>query len=143
MNLVFGHDQSVAAWAAGRYGTFQPCCRALGVVRGAGPLIGAATFHGFNGSNVELCYWGPWSITLPIARGIAKFCYDELKVNRITVRTPRHHSCLKRTLPKIGFRYEGVLRRFYGPHKRDDAIIYGLLREEAGRLLGRAAHEPR
>lgn len=136
MNLVFGHDETVAAWAATRYQSFQPCCRALGIVRGEGALIGAATFHEFNGSNVELCYWGPWSMTLPIARGIARFCFDELKVNRVTVRTARNNRVIKKGMPKMGFRFEGVMHRFYGPNKKHDAIVFGLLREDAKRLLG-------
>jgi hypothetical protein len=41
---------------------------------------------------------------------------------------------MKRTIPKFGFVFEGVQRHFYGPNKRDDAILFGMLKPELLRI---------
>lgn len=105
-----------------------------------GLLKGAVTFHDYNGSNVELSYWGPNSITRGAIKGLALFCFNSLKVNRVTVRTPRRNKAVTRGLPKLGFRAEGLLRRYYGPHRNDDAVIFGITVEDARRLMGARLH---
>lgn len=134
--LVFGEDQRIARWAQDKYAAgLAPWFAAVGVVDDAGQITGAATFHDFNGSNVELCYWGPRTLSRYVAGGIAAFCFKLLKVNRITCRTPRANKIVVRHLAKLGFRYEGLLRSYYGPTRAQDAIIFGLIAADASRLL--------
>jgi RimJ/RimL family protein N-acetyltransferase len=136
MKLLFGQDQAVAAWASDKYEKgLAPFIAAIGIVDASNAMAGAATLHDFNGSNVELCYWGPHTLSRYIAGGIALFCFGVLKVNRVTCRSPRWNKPVVRHLTKLGFRYEGVLRHYYGPVKRQDAIVFGLTRDDAQRLL--------
>ncbi len=136
MKLLAGHDAAVAQWAAMHYAAGLPAyVMALGIVDAAGDLRGAATLHEFNGTNVELCYWGPRTLTRAIAKNIAAVCFMGLGVCRVTCRTPRSNKIVVRHLPKLGFRYEGLLRHFYGPTKQQDAILFGMTREDAARLL--------
>ena len=39
----------------------------------------------------------------------------------------------KALFPRLGFEFEGVLKRFYGPLKGDDAFVYRLDRKAAER----------
>lgn len=135
--LVFGEDQAIAAWAKDKYAAgLAPFVAAIGVVGHGQQIVGAATFHDFNGSNVELCYWGPRTLSRYVAGGLALFCFAGLRVNRVTCRTPRSNKIVARHLSKLGFRYEGILRRYYGPEKQHDAILFGLVAADAARLLG-------
>ncbi len=136
MKLLAGHDVAVAQWAATKYAAGLPAyVMALGIVDDAGNIHGAATLHEFNGSNVELCYWGPSTVTRRIATQIAGICFLGLKVCRVTCRTPRGNKTVVRHLPKLGFKFEGLLRHFYGPTKAQDAILFGMTRADAARLL--------
>ncbi len=136
MKLVTGHDAAVAQWAATKYAAGLPAyVMALGIVDDVGDLRGAATLHEFNGTNVELCYWGARTLTRGIAGQIAAICFLGLRVCRVTCRAPRANKVVVRHLPKLGFRYEGLLRHFYGPTKQQDAILFGMTRDDAGRLL--------
>ena len=135
--IVFGEDHAVAAWAKDKYAAgIAPYVVAIGVANRAGEFIAAATLHDYNGSNVELCYWGPSTLSRYIAGGIALFCFKGLKVNRVTCRTPRSNKIVVRHLTKLGFKYEGLLRFYYGPSKGQDAIVFGLVASDAARLLG-------
>lgn len=136
MILLFGHDTTVAEWASSKFGRKIAVWNyALGVLDRDGALRGAATFHDWNGSNIEVSYWGPWTLRLSVVCGIARFCFVELGANRITARTPRSNKIMTRHLRKLGFRHEGVSPVYYGPRRADDAVIFGLLARDAGRLL--------
>ncbi len=136
MKLVLGQDALVAQWAMDKYdGGIPPYLAALGIVDNAGVIRGAATLHFFNGANVELCYWGPSTLTRQIAGQIAQVCFHGLKACRVTCRTQRDNKIVVRHLPKLGFRYEGIQRHYYGPTRKQDAILFGLTLEDAARLL--------
>ncbi len=136
MNLLFGHDKTVADWVSTKNGkSLQYWNHAIGIINNEGLLIGAATFHEYNGSNVEFCFYGPQSVTHNIMRQLVNFAFDVLKVNRVTARTPRRNKIVNRHLPRYGFKVEGIMRHYYGPVKKLDGIVYGLLRSDADRIF--------
>ncbi len=136
MRLVIGHDAEVMRWAETKYaGGLPACVQAMGIIDEAGNIRGAATLHFHGGSNIELCYWGPHTLTRRIAGQIAQVCFYGLKVCRVTCRTPRDNKVVVRHLPKLGFRYEGIQRRYYGSTKKQDAIMFGMTLDDAARLL--------
>lgn len=138
MNLLFGHDATVAAWCEGKMGRrMGPWFKAVGVIDREGKLIGAATFHDWNTHNIEVAFYGPGAISKGIFVGLARYCFENLKVTRITARTTRKNRRVNRGLPKLGFRLEGVSKHFYGPLKRDDAINYVALRSDFEKFMGR------
>lgn len=140
MRLLFGHDKTVADWASKQTGApLRGWHHAVGIIDRTGLLVGCASFHDMNGSNVEICFHGPSCATLSIARGLARFAFEGLKAHRVSARTPRQNKAISRHLPRFGFKFEGVLKHYYGPNKRLDAIMFGLLREDAGFLIGRRA----
>jgi len=66
---------------------------------------------------------GPW--TASDLRGVLRYCFD--RVDRITCRTRTTNFQAIKRLQMMGFRHEGVMRRYFGAH---DAAIYGLLKGE-------------
>lgn len=133
-DLLFGHDQTVANWVVTRFKVeIWPHVAAIGVLHD-GDLVGAAILQEYNGHNVELSYYGPGGLSPSLIRKLARLLFWNYKVQRVTVRTRRKNKCITRAITKFGFAYEGVMKRFYGPHKADDAVLYGLMRENLGRL---------
>lgn len=136
MNLLFGHDKVVADWVSRKTGRpLRYWNHAIGVIDREGRLIGAASFHEFNESNIEFCFYGPGAMTPKIMRDLVRFAFDGLKVNRVTARTPRQNKIVNRHLPRYGFRMEGIMKHYYGPFKRLDAVVFGLLKSDAEKLL--------
>ncbi len=136
MRLVLGQDAAIAEWAKDKYDCGLPACtHALGIVDSAGNIRGAATLHYYGGANIELCYWGPRTVTRGIARQIAHICFYGLRASRVTCRTQRSNKIVTRHLSKLGFRYEGLARHYYGPSKQQDAVLFGITLDDAARLL--------
>lgn len=139
--LVVGHDKVVADWATKKFGRpLAPCHAALGIIDTSGTLVGAALFQDFNGSNVEVSYFGQNSLRLNIVRGLMRFAFDKLRVNRMTVRTPARNKTVSRHVAKLGFRHEGSLKYYYGPFAKDTALLFGLTRKGAERFIGKQDH---
>jgi hypothetical protein len=136
--LLFDQDQTVADWVSKKWGhPIPPWYFAVGILNNEGLLKGGATFHNFNGSNVELCYYGPNTLSKDVVVGLFRFAFNHLKVNRATVSVPRKNRLLAKSVTRIGFKIEGVLKHFYGPYNRDDALIFGILssNEKLKRIL--------
>ena len=138
MNLLFGHDKTVADFASRQTGApLRAWHHAVGIIDPSGLLVGAASWHDMNGSNVEICFYGPKCLRASLVHGLARFAFVSLGVTRVTARTPRKNKMIARHLPRLGFRFEGILRHYYGPTRGLDALIFGLLAEDAARLVGR------
>lgn len=137
MKLLFGHDKIVADWASKKFGKpLRNWHVAIGIIDNSGTLVGAASFHDYNESNIELCFYGPGALRATIVRDLMRFAFNNLCVNRVTAKTPRGNKTVIHGLPKFGFHMEGVMRRYYGPIKRLDAIVFGLLKNDAERFMG-------
>lgn len=137
MNLLFGHDATVIEWVEKKFAHhIQYWNAAIGVINGDGVLVGAGVFQCLNGTNVEFSYFGPGSATARVAKGMMAYAFDHLKVCRVTAKTPRQNKLVTRSLPSFGFKLEGVMKHYYGPKKRLDAILFGLVEADARRILG-------
>ena len=136
MVLLFGHDKTVADWVSKKTGTpLRNWHHAIGIINDDGLLIGCASFHDMNGSNVEVCFYGPHSLNVSIVRKLMHFAFVTLNANRVSARTPRQNKAIARHLERLGFVREGVVRRYYAPQKRWDAMLFGMLKGEAERYL--------
>lgn len=135
-DCLFGHDEQVAAWVFERLG--MKLCkpyRAIGLVevneRDEARLVGGWVLNGYNGANVDL------SLALePGARLhrrqmrlVAHWIFDRLECTRVTARTRRNNYAMLNLLPILGFSPEGKQPRYYGSHKNDDAVVWGMVKE--------------
>lgn len=132
--LLFGHDGPVANWTWNEFRlTPMPVVAAIGIVRN-NMLIGSVLFQDFSGFNVEMSYYGPATPSAGIFKTIARYVIERFNVDRVSIRTNRKNASIMRILSRIGFRTEGVQRRYYGPF--GDAALFVLFREDIERIAG-------
>lgn len=137
MRLVSGHDAEVADWAGSVLGVkFQPPFVAFGIIDASGRLCGASVFNDFYpGGNIEWTHVGTGSLQKGILREMARYAFIQNQATRITAKTRRGNSIVRRLLPKAGFAYEGTQKSYFGPNKSDDALVFALFRADAERWL--------
>jgi RimJ/RimL family protein N-acetyltransferase len=132
MSLVFHRDREIAEWASKELNSnFLGFVIAIGVTNDKGELVGAAILHNWSFNDIELSIVG--KITKDLMLAVATIAFS--RVGRVTIRIPRRKKRILKAAVKFGFRLEGTIRRLYGPYKRDDGIVFGLLKEEAGRYI--------
>jgi hypothetical protein len=129
---VFGRDDEVARWAAFNLKqVISPPYVAIGFTRDGTHWHGAAVFNEWNFSNIEITIYGPGCLS-PGSIGCAyRYVFNQIKANRLTARTRRSNSLMRRLLPRLGFTYETTLKRYYGPDRKDDAFLFALFPEQA------------
>lgn len=136
--IVHGtHDSEVgrqiAAWfgqivGKPQFGPYQ----AVGWEAATG-LRSALLFNDYNGSNIELHMVG--ELRRPILRTALRYCFQQLKVQRITAKPYRSAIPMRETLLRLGFEKEAELKRYYGSSSDDDAIVYRLDRHKAEKWM--------
>jgi|SRR5688572_1973642 len=99
-------------------------------------LIGAILFHAWNGSNVELSYYGENTLTPGVIRYIARFAICTFDPSRLTVMVSKRRRRLLRSLQRFGFRLEGTQRCYYGKHDcdRDTGVRLVMFRDDIERV---------
>lgn len=136
MRLVFGEDVAVADWVGDRLGVLiVPPYTALGVIDARGALRGGAVFNDYNGSNIEVTIAGPGAMQRGVLRAGFHYVFAQLGCERVSAKTRRSNAVMRKMLPRLGFRWEGLARRYYGPARGDDACLYGMLKADC-KLLG-------
>lgn len=137
MQIVTGHDDAVADWAGAVLGVqFQKPYVALGVMDNAGRLCGASIFNDFYpGGNMEWTHVGQQTLCRGVIRELAQYVFIEMKATRLTAKTRRGNTLVRRLLPRAGFTYEATQKRYFGPEKADDALVFVMFREDAEKWL--------
>lgn len=130
--LLVDNDLLVSSWA---YGTFNiyplPVNKAFGVLDKQNNIIGAVLFQNYNGVNVELSVYGQeYFLTSGVIRKIAGIVLTDFNAGRLTVVTSRRNRRLIRSLLKLGFVIEGMMRCFYGheDNKKNTGIRLAVFR---------------
>jgi len=113
--LLFDADDVVAAYLFASYSQ-KPLRydRALGLVDVKGTLKGAVLFSNYNGSNVEISYYGKDTMTAGIVRCLARFIICTFDASRLTLVTSKRNKHLSEKFQRLGFRLEGIQRCYYG-----------------------------
>lgn len=143
MNLLRGHDAEVTHWVcqhiphlAVRIPHFEPGqvlgpSVAIGVLDDHGALIAGVVFHGYDpfvqAIEVSCAATSPRWGNRETFREILRYPFVGASCQRISAVTPRKATSTRRFLEGLGFQREGSLRRGFGS---DNAIVYGLLRED-------------
>jgi hypothetical protein len=135
--LVIGNDHMVAQWAF-TITNSKPMMynMAVGITDDKGHLCGAFMFTGYNGSDMEVHYYGPGTLKRRILKEIFIFALKVFRVNRLTVRTRKES--MSRGVKKLGAVYEGSMRRVYGPTDGDNdkAEQWAFMRERMEQIAG-------
>ncbi len=131
--VLLGHDETVARWAFATH-KIRPMqiCMAVGLLSPESQLVGAILFQNYNGYNVDFSYYGVNTATLGIARTVAKIALHQFNPSRATILTSKKNKSIIKFLPKLGCRFEGTARCFYGPedNMRNTAMRFVLFREQ-------------
>jgi RimJ/RimL family protein N-acetyltransferase len=98
---------------------------------------GCVIFNHYDGVSIELTICADGALNRRVMRQMANYAFNDNGVRRVTVRC-RAFSRAARMAEKAGFVREGRLRQAYA--NGEDALIYGMLREEC-RFL-RSKNEP-
>ena len=133
--LICGRDEEIAEWTFDKF-HLRPVRydMAIGIVDDS-ELVGSVLWHAYNGDDIEISDYGPKTMTLGIARAMAKMAIDYWGVSRVSAKTARSNRKMTRGIKKIGFEWEGTKHCAYGD---EDAIMYGLWGKNLYRLAGRS-----
>lgn len=139
-SILIGADELVAELVRSRIPqmrdkSFGPCT-ALGVIR-RGVLVGGVVFNRYSGFDVSLtaAFDAPgWALPGTV-RAILAYPFIDLGCKRVSARTGKKNRKARKLLEDLGFVLEGVCRRGYDGF--EDAMMYGLLKEDCRWLKGR------
>lgn len=141
MQAVYGGPDDEAAFAIGRWfsektgAPVHPPFSAIGWLDEKG-LCGAALFHDFNGSNIEMHVWVVGrKMTRQMIRDVVAYVFHRANCHRLTVKPYRKNKAARRIAERFGFEYEATLKNYYGLGKGNDALVYRLDRKNAERWL--------
>jgi RimJ/RimL family protein N-acetyltransferase len=109
---------------------FGPCV-AFGVVR-RGQLIGGVVYYNYRPDDgdimVVVAFDRPdWCLPQTL-RALFDYPFNYLGCGRMTAAIARKNKRSRKLTEGLGFKLEGVARRAFG--REDDAVLYGLLRDE-------------
>lgn len=130
MHLALGNDEAVAAWLSQKLETqFNPPFVTMRVEDEAGQIHAAFLFSNYNGFSLEWSAFGTAAIKRPYLRAVMRYAFDQLGVIYLRATTKRSNKRVVAILPRLGFEYEGTMKRYFGPAKKDDALVFRLDRE--------------
>lgn len=135
MILVFNQHDLVAGWVSERIGALiaKPYV-GIGAARD-GKLCGGAVFNNWNGHNIEITLASEGCLTRGTIRAVYHYLFVQSKAGRVSAQTRRSNKLMREMFPRLGFEFEGVAHRFYGPTKSDDAFRFVLFPEKARKFL--------
>jgi uncharacterized protein with von Willebrand factor type A (vWA) domain len=135
--LLFGFDQQVASALFAQKGwprfSFDRC---VGILDDDKKLIGAAMFQNWNTVNVDFSYYGNGTLTMGLARGLARYALEQFNCARATTLVSKKRKRHLKAVMKFGFSYEGTQRCYYGnvDCARNTAVRLVLFREQLEKL---------
>ena len=107
---------------------FWPPYFALGFATNEKKPICVVLFNEYNGANIELTiYADRGMVTRTVIRYLAEYVFNQLKCRRLTVRTKKRNKSVLKLAPRLGFKYENVVSRYFPD---DDAVVFRMLRED-------------
>jgi len=134
-SVLLGHDQAVAEWVGSVTGKpFHPPYVAIGTIDRNGTLNGGFVFTGYNQDGIEVSVAGRGVVGRDPCRAMANYVFADLGCVRLVAHTRRSNKTMRRLLPRIGFRFEGTCRRFYGD---EDGLQYSLTKDDLGAFVAK------
>jgi RimJ/RimL family protein N-acetyltransferase len=133
MNLLLGSDNYVAKWVQHRI----PYVRngwtkftAIGLTDNDHKLVCGVVYHDLDAAiNIQMSIAAdtPKWASKQSLKWFFQYPFEQLDLLRVTALTSSSNLNTQAMLERLGFKQEGVIRKGYGI---DDALVYGLLREE-------------
>ncbi len=128
--LIIGQDAVISRWVGDRVGIASfGHCTAIGIAGTAG-LIAGVVYNNYRegvGLEATIASTSPRWCNRATLAAIFGYPFDQVGCRRLTAITERKNQPVRAFLCRIGFREEGLLRHGF---PSDDAVVYGMLREE-------------
>lgn len=122
--LVFGHDKSIAEWVGAQIGKpFSEPFTAVGVLGKNGKLTGGVVFTSYDTYSIELSLAGRGVASRPLWAAILHYVFEQCSCSRLGIVTSAKNTNVRRMAPKLGFKFEGTLRRKFGAV---NGLVYSL-----------------
>ncbi len=115
--VLTGHDPVVAEWVGGKLGkpfVAAGMFKAIGVLSAEGRLIGGYVFTGYTGTSIEMSLAGSGVALRSTWAAVIDYVFRQLGCVRLQVHTRRDNARARKQASRLGFRYEGTMRRYYG-----------------------------
>lgn len=120
--ILLGEDKAVAEFVGSKLGKpFDLIHTTMGILNG-GRIVGGYVFTGYNGSSIEMSLAGKVAFRSSWA-AVLDYVFDQLKCSRLQIHTRKDNTRVQKLAPRLGFKYEGTMRRFYGDAS---ALCYSL-----------------
>lgn len=131
IQLVLGHDEHVARWVRGQFPQIASFgrCTAIGVADD-NRLIAGVVYYNYHGHMIDASFAAtdPRWCNRRILRAMFAYPWAQLQVRRLQVTIAKRDKRGRRTLERVGFKLEGVMRKAMSDGM--NACIYSMLREE-------------
>lgn len=139
IGILSGQDQAVALWTWHEFKLMPMSVDRAYALVNDNRLIGSILFQYYSGIDVELSYYGEWTVTAGIYKFVLQQALETLKVERMTFKTRRSNRRLIAWMLRQGCIHEGNSRRYYGREdcSRNTATRLVIFREQMERLLHR------
>ena len=136
MKLVFNEHDRIAQWVSEKVGyRICPPYVAIGATKDGASLCGGAVFNHWNGANIEITLASDGALTRGTIRAIYNYVFVQSKATRVSAHTRRSNKVMRKMFPRLGFTFEGVAKRFYGPDRSDDGFVFVLFPDNARKWL--------
>lgn len=128
MRMLYGEDKIVRAWVSQKTGYEIERGETIGVLSNEDRLVGGFVFNQFQGECIDMSLAGRGCLARSALQAVGEHVYGKMGVPRLQVITAVSNKTVRCMAPRLKFKFEGKLRRFYG---KEDGLLFSLLREEA------------
>lgn len=129
--ILLGQDTAVAEYVGkivGKPFHMDALKTTIGVTDPAGRLIGGYVFTGYTGPSIELSLAGKGVVLRGSWLAVLSYVFEQLGCVRLQVHTRRDNARARKQATRLGFRYEGTLRNYYGTGA--PGLVYSLTSQD-------------
>lgn len=130
MRVLLGQDTAVSEYVGrivGKPFNMDALKTTMGVTNTEGRLIGGYVFTGYTGPSIELSLAGKGVALRSTWLAVLSYVFDQLGCVRLQVHTRRDNARARKQASRLGFRYEGTMRRYYGDM---GGLVYSLTADD-------------
>lgn len=136
MKLVFDRPELVAQWVYSQLGTSIPAAyAAFGATRDGVNLCAGAVFTDYTGSNIEVTLVAPGAFNRTLIAAVCRYAFVQMRVTRLSAKTKRSNKRMRQIMPRMGWKFEGISERYFGPTRGDDAIRFVAFYDQARKWI--------
>ena len=139
VKFIFGQDEILTRWLIDKVPHMEGMpekARAIGITDSDGRLIAVGVYYNWSERFKSIEFAGasitPKWMSREVLSVLFKYPFVQLGCERLTLVIPRRNRRARRVIEGLGFVLEGKARKGF---LDDDAMIYGILREEAERWM--------